>query len=430
MVFILEMVYGAFAPYAFANNAEVSFSLRIAVAGEEPEPTPTPTPTPAGVPGYAPPGLVAAPYTEREIFVSGEEGYKPYVRIMSIAGEEVLPDTWIQTMSREPELIGKTNLQNAVIYIAIDGVNDRIYTTFANLQGLWRFPTPLYLSLGVHTFSMTAMSPYNPYFKATKLFQFEIIPIPSFEAETPSVPTPTPTPTPTAVPTPFPTAYPTPTPAKTPIIIPVIPPEKAPSVSPSPTPSATSAPSVAPSPKVFIPPTVEIKPQSALGLGVEVAPQSKIIGSGEEVEIRTKIVSQNPGETKEEYIRFIVKDPDGKVVYDTVEKITVKGSLDITKHILLSPTSREGKYSAIQEITSDGRTYTSSDVFEVRRPESFGANGLMVKIGGTGHNIIVPLFSIISILLFSFIFFIWEYIQSKKNQPISHERFKDDGQIR
>jgi len=36
MVFILEMVYGAFAPYAFANNAEVSFSLRIAVAGEEP----------------------------------------------------------------------------------------------------------------------------------------------------------------------------------------------------------------------------------------------------------------------------------------------------------------------------------------------------------------------------------------------------------
>jgi len=94
---------------ARAATSESSFSLRISAASVE-EPTPTPTPTPAGVPGFAQPGLVVSPYFEEDIFVSGEDQVRNYVRVMVVSGVTVIPDQWFQTMSREPEFLGKTNL--------------------------------------------------------------------------------------------------------------------------------------------------------------------------------------------------------------------------------------------------------------------------------------------------------------------------------
>ncbi|KKQ55234.1 MAG: Cellobiohydrolase A (1,4-beta-cellobiosidase A) [Parcubacteria group bacterium GW2011_GWA2_38_13] len=409
---------------ARAATSESSFSLRISAASVE-EPTPTPTPTPAGVPGFAQPGLVVSPYFEEDIFVSGEDQVRNYVRVMVVSGVTVIPDQWFQTMSREPEFLGKTNLKNAIVYLSLDNADEKVYTTFANIQGAWKFATPQILPFGVHTLYITAMSPVNPYFKAVRAFQFEVIPIPVikepeiFETPTP-VPTPTITPTPILAPTPAPIATPTPEH----IFIPPTPqkpiPKPASSLSFSPSPLPVASPS----------PMIEKTLDGKYGLNVEVMPQSKKILAGEELNIKTKIINSIEEANREVLVRFIIKDPRGNIVYDKTEKYIVNGEFEFDQNILLSPSIKEGKYTVTQEIVDNGITYSTSDYFEIGTSTPGAGAGILATIKNLRGDDLKPCIIVFLFIFFFLILYIREYVRSKRRIPINDEDVYDDGQIR
>ena len=423
LITVVYLVFGFNAPIVFADSLEIVSSMRILPVVTEEE-------APTSIPGGAPPGLVVPPYREEDIFVAGEEGYHPYVRVMMVAGEPVIDGVTLQTQSREPEILGKTNLRNSILFLEFDRFPGRVYTTFANLQGAWRLISPVYLEVGVHTLYITAMSSMNPYFKATQIFQFEVIPIP-LPGEV-AVPVkilpaeelkPIPLPSPAA-----PVLKLTPEEKK---IIPSLPPE-APRLFPKPTQTPTPPKMPAdgqlqPSPIIATPPE---KLQDGYGLKVEILPEAKVITGSGEVNIKLKIARPAFGEPEAVLVRFIVRNQDNEIVYEKIEKYIIEKEIELDKKIMVSPASEGGKYTVTFEIMRDGVTYLGSDSFEVIKKEGplEAPLSLFLKMAGN-KDVLFPLITIFVILFAFIILCLCEYRQSKRCVPLAEDDFKDDGYI-
>lgn len=415
-----------------AATANLPLELAVLPPVTTPEPAAPSTPTNHG--GTLP-GLIVGPYTQETIFVGGESQIPPYVIVMVVSGQDVIQGKPLFTYSREPEFLGKTNLKNAVLYLEYDHMPGKIFTTFADLQGRWRFVSPVYLEVGWHTLFMNALSSVNPYFRAYNAFQFYVAPIPQ-EGETPQIP-----------------------PQEDQIIIPPITQKPAPKFTPIqsiPTPEqklyVNDNPEAAepkdttqekiPGTLGRIPPKIPLEPPTPItstketyGIRLEVAPQSKTIHSGEQVLVGIRVIPLPPQgsgdkDAREVALIFRVYDSEGKIVYEKIEKKNIKDSIDIDKYLQTTPITRPGKYLVSLEIDEGGVAYISTDTFTVEGGEGGGSE---VVIGGVryGQEKLLKIFLIGFIfLVFFLILFFREYFLSKRSGKIRDIDLKREGYIK
>lgn len=422
-------------PLVFLTRAATAnLPLELAVLPPVTTPEPAAPSTPINHGGTLP-GLIVGPYTQETIFVGGESQIQPYVIVMVVSGQDVIQGKPLFTYSREPEFLGKTNLKNAVLYLEYDHMPGKIFTTFADLQGRWRFMSPVYLEVGWHTLFMNALSPVNPYFRAYNAFQFYVAPIPQ-EGETPQIP-----------------------PEDEQILIPPITQKPAPKSTPIqsiPAPQQTpyytdENPETAelkdiiqekkPKALELIPPKIPDGPPTPItstketyGIRLEVAPQSKTIHSGEQVEVDIRVISLPPQgsgdqDAREVTLIFRVYDSHGKIIYEKREKKSIQDTLDMDRYLQTTPITRPGTYLVSLEIDEGGVAYISTDTFTVEGGEGVGSE---VIIGGVRYG----QEKLLKILLIGFIFLVFflilffrEYFLSRRSGKIRDIDLKREGYI-
>jgi len=432
-VIILHFLATPLVFLARAATANATLELAVLPPVSAPEIAASPTPTNHG--GTLP-GLIVPPYLQETIFVNGESQVSPYVIVMVVSGQDVAQGKPFFTYSREPDFLGKTNLKNAVLYLEYDHMPGKIFTTFADLQGRWHFASPAYLEVGWHTLFMNALSPLNPYFGAYNAFQFYVAPIPQ-EGETPQIPPqddqiiiPPPTQKPAPKPTPIQSI---PVPKQTPYVI-------------DDNKEATEEKDITqekiPGFLELIPPKIPPEPPTPItsakdtyGIRLEVAPQSKTIHSGEQVQVDMRVIPLPPhgsgdNDTRDITLIFRVYDSDGKIIYEKKEKRNINDAIDINKYLQTTPITKPGKYLVSLEIDEGDVAYISTDTFTVEERET---NGLEVIIGGVRYGqekLLKILFMGFIFLIFFLILFFREYFLSRRSGKIRDIDLKREGYIK
>lgn len=368
-----------------SQAASINSTLEILALTPSAE-TPTPTPTP-GVPGLAFPGLVLAPITEERIFLEREQGIEPYVVVTQVSGVDVRPGEVLRTFSREPKILGKTNLQSAYIFIEIFGFEKKIYTVFADARGTWTWYFPFVLEPGLHTFTLTAISSVNPYFQAKNTFRFEVVPIPK------------------EIPTPF-----LPPKIIQPEVLEKIITEK---VSP-------------------VIPTHITPGKDLFSLDVRVSPLTKEVFPRESVHIKTDIRRVSSIKFGEEIvdIRFIVLNPRGEKVLEKTESILIKDSITIEKRLLTSYGTDAGEYRVLFEISRGSVTYIGADSFVVKERVLLDLPGAITITSKTVSDALFRLsfvFILLVVIFLSLLF--WEYEVSRRERKIDEDDLYRDRDI-
>lgn len=452
-VVIIHFVISPVIQIALAATAEVNFELAVlspASAGEES------TPTTPSVPGNAGPGLVIAPKTETSIFVSGETGFDPYTKILMVSGQAVKAGEILQTYSREPEFLGKTNLKNAIIFLQYGHIEDTVYTTYADIQGVWGFQSPVILNVGWQTLYVTAISPINPYFKAYEVFQFYVAPIPSLD-ETPDVPPQDDT---LIIPPAIPKQVPQPRDPNLPFYYPepdrtirITPDEKArkeisdiPKEDTSKTldiPDSKKAqtkkifdPNAIPTNKKslpVVPPTIYYPEKVIYGIDVEIPKSSKSISAGEKIVVKTKITplphsGKSDGVKREVDVKLKVLNKDGVVIYEKTEKQDIDEPLFLDKYLKTTPITEPGEYRVNVEIEKDGKVYTSQDTFVIEERPRLGVEALTYAFK-KDKLIRLSLIIFICFTIF-FVLILRERVLSRKFGKIGREELRRDGYMK
>lgn len=334
----------------FASAASTEVDAELVILSPAPPEAAAPT---AGVPGAALPGMILYPTTESVIFTPGEFYISPYVVVLEVSGARVFAGEIFRTYSREPVFLGKTNLREAVVYLQYDHLPSRVYTTFADIQGKWRWDSLVFLEPGWHTLHITAISPFNPYFTAYSAFQFYIASIPEGEITADAPPEDIF----------YPPAPPLPE-KKFPVVEPVVP-FKSPLIAPfKPMPKPTATP-----PLLSMPFVIDGKKDS-FGVLLKVSPESKVIYPGDKLKIESKIVPLPPESLREEKvrearIRVRVYDEKGNVVFEKEEKREARGKLDLENIFSTSPSLEPGEYKVRLEVEENGTAFISQDTFVV-----------------------------------------------------------------
>ena len=354
----------------YAENINVRLEISTAVTATPtptPEATPTPTPFGGGPPQPLPPQLHPDPY------VPGEGTVAPYVYVGMLDGVALQPGDVGTTYAIQPNVIGKTNLADAVVFIESTDTPGVFYTVHANISGIWEFTWPNPLPLGWHTLYLTAISPVDPGKRATATFNFEIIPIPPV----PPIVSPTP-PTPAVSPTP-------PTPPVPPTVVPQAP------------------------------------ERGLYDLDLKVPPSSQVIIPGKSLDVETKIIPLLPPVPGEETlpITFRIIDASGRTVFSEPHNVSTQTPSTYqpitTKHVNLPP----GEYWAVVELQRGTTTYVAMDRFRVATPTLPLLFGLTVPVRIAG-DFLLRLSSILALLLFMFFGLMWlEFWRAQKAPQVN-----------
>lgn len=357
---------------------------------------PTVTQTPGGVTGPLP-GLIVGPITQKDIFAIPEEGIKPYITIISVGGEDAVPGVLLQTYSREPEIVGVTNLARAAIFLEFKGFEKRIFTIFADSQGNWKFFTPLNLGLGDQTFFATAVSPFNPYFRAQEEFHFRIIPIPKG--------------TPTPLIRPHPAEVFEREPAQD---------EEKPRRSPK---EGIMPLNIAPTKPDFTLPQ-----KNLFSLRLEVSPFSKIVYPGDFVEVKTDILRIAPiivGEEKHP-LRVYILNPKLEKIFEKTRSVKIDASATLQTRYITSPRLPHGIYGIVAELSDENISYITTDTFEVVEKVLFHLPGIIITTRDVSDVIFQILLILFVLLVIFFILLLYERKKSKKSAHINEwDLFKD-----
>ena len=393
-----------------ANDYTTLAECETHIVAPTPTPTPTPTAVSTAVPGYAPPGLVAAPYKEEDIFKSTEEGFSPFIKIIQISGEEVIQGVPTQIYNREPEFVGVTNLKSATIFLQYDYEPKKVYLAFANSDGVFIFYMPQYLDIGSHSLFLSAVSPYNPYFRAETLFTFEILPIkPSLAPTITPSPSPHEIPTPTIAPVPSVSLYPLPK-SKDIANLDVLEPR-----------SNKKFPAYKP---------IAITDQT-YSIYVGITEDSKQIYPGEAVRFNTRISRLSPSAASEDIIpvHYFITDPNGKIIFDRTEQLLIRSSINTLSQLSTSFSAMKGKYELYAEIPSEGLTYISTDTFAIVEPQYAVFPGLTISQSAVGRVLLrmIWAFSLILLLFLSLLY--GEYKKCKLAPKISEKDLYKDKDV-
>lgn len=321
--------------------ASMGFSLTI-LSGEI---TPTPevevTPIPGGIPNL--------PVLEVPVFVPGEAP-PPYLKILKIDNLEINNVSGpVRITNSLPNFSGQTNIRNAILFIELPSLGQRIFTTYANENGFWDWQSPLLLGQGRQTINITAISPADPRVRAGAFLSFEIIsekgvlaPIKPPAGQKPTSP-PTGEITPPAPGLPGQPSIPGQTATTTPPVVPGQP------------------PIIEPQPPI---PPIEERVPKLISLHLQVLNKDKKIYPKEKVLTKTEIL--NLGEEPLQFLlKYDVVSPQGKIINTSQHDIDLETALTVGKDYQTSFTIKTGLYTIRVETEVEGVIFQSQDKFEV-----------------------------------------------------------------
>ena len=388
--------------------ASMGFSLTI-LSGEI---TPTPevevTPIPGGIPKFI--------NLEVPVFVEGEENLPAYIKIFKIDNLEIEKISGpIRITNSQPTFSGQTNIRNAILFIELPSLGQKIFTTYANENGFWDWQSPLLLGQGWQTINMTAISPADPRVRAGAFLSFEIIsekeaagPVKPPAEQKPTLP-------PTGEITP-------PAPGR-------------PGQPPIPGPTATTTPPVVPGQPPFIepqPPTppIEERVPKLISLHLQVLNKDKKIYPKEKVLTKTEIFNLSP-EPLHLDLKYEVISPQNEIVSTSHNEVDLITALTVGKDYQTSLMIKAGIYIVRVETEVDGVIFQSQDKFEVIEKPLVKLPGEMIITKRQAAEGVLAISLILLVLLIYFLLLLRrEYKKVLLLPPVDEKNLWQRGEIR
>ncbi|MFH0820122.1 MAG: hypothetical protein V1892_03760 [bacterium] len=387
--------------------ASMGFNLTI-LSGEI---TPTPqvevTPIPGGIPNL--------PSLEVPIFAPGEAP-PPHLRILKIDNLVIeslgLP---IRITNSLPTFSGQTNIRNAILFIELPSLGQRIFTTYANENGFWDWQSPLLLGQGWQTINITALSPADPRVRAGAFLSFEIIS--EKEAAKPLKPPSGQKPT-------------------LPPIGEITPPVSGPPGQPSiPGQIATTTPPTAPGQPPIIesqPPTpsIEERVPKLISLHLQVLNKDKKIYPKEKVLTKTEILNLSP-EPLHLDLKYEVISPQNEIVSTSNNEVDLVTALTVGKDYQTSLMIKAGVYIIRVETEIEGVIFSSQDKFEVIERPLIKLPGEVIITERQAAEGVLAISLILLVLLIYFLLLLRrEYKKVLLLPPIDEKNLWQRGEIR
>jgi hypothetical protein len=282
----------------------------------------------------------------------------PIIQILSFQKNTITNPTDIpQTTSLKPVFSGTTNIPFAKIFISLHSGPEITAIIYANGNGYWSWECPEALDLGEHLLQAMAVDPNNPAITASTVFSFEIITEKTSSTNSKNH-----------------------TPKKT-------------TVKPATTPT-------------------EITTITPFSIAVVVKNLDHLVYAGNNLSVHTDFIKKSASLASKDYELFYdIVDSDGRLFYETSEKINPAQINSIEKNIPIPILTKAGMYKIIVK-TYDGRNLIEGeDFFQVKELP-------LISIGATTISLtqIMQGLGWIS-LLFLLLFFILlgiEYHQSEQ----------------
>lgn len=131
-----------------------------------------------------------------------------------------------------------------------------------------------------------------------------------------------------------------------------------------------------------IPITLNVRTENFLfDTALTVAPQSKVLTSGEDLKVQVNLVQVGPRDKVDVHARYVLKDFNGKIYLDESETFYVLEAKDYIRTFRTDDLP-EGTYILGLELSYPGAFATSSAQFEVRETKFGGIDPQTLLIGG------------------------------------------------